>query len=309
MNLLRLEELESRDLLSSGYVAPQHFAAPSFALGGATGAAVLAERPAHSDFGQGSTFYGWNVMPAGPSWIIPLSSAEPAETTVVEWMVIIVKTPARQSSVTVAGTDPTSVPEVAETPKPPNADTGTAIAAVDSVTSPTATNSAARATSQTPFVIVPTVNAPTLYADLQGPISTQLANRSVRPADGSLGRTGSVNPLLLDTQSQTTPAASSGDASGESVAEPPAEPTPTLPGMLAALPAVDLAALGRGLEQFMDRIERVGEQIVGDGEGLRPWLIAAAAATAACEIARRQIQRTEDDRPTAVGAFGTATDL
>jgi hypothetical protein len=79
--------------------------------------------------------------------------------------------------------------------------------------------------------------------------------------------------------------------------------------MLAALPAVDLAALGRGLEQFMDRIERVGEQIVGDGEGLRPWLIAAAAATAACEIARRQIQRTEDDRPTAVGAFGTATDL
>jgi hypothetical protein len=60
------------------------------------------------------------------------------------------------------------------------------------------------------------------------------------------------------------------------------------------LPTVDLTALGQGLRQFLSRIEQAGEELVGDGDGLRPWLIAGAAAATACEIARRQMQRTED---------------
>jgi hypothetical protein len=54
-----------------------------------------------------------------------------------------------------------------------------------------------------------------------------------------------------------------------------------------------MAALGRGLRQFLGEIERVGHELVRDedGSGLRPWLVAGAASAAACEIARRQLKR------------------
>jgi hypothetical protein len=48
------------------------------------------------------------------------------------------------------------------------------------------------------------------------------------------------------------------------------------------------------LGHFLTRIEKAGEQLVGDGDGLRPWLIAGAAAATACEIARRQLKRAAE---------------
>ena len=89
----------------------------------------------------------------------------------------------------------------------------------------------------------------------------------------------------------------------------PSEQPSALPALLSAMPVVDLTVVGRGLDQFMHRLERAGEKLVGDGEGLRPWLVAAAAAATACEIARRQMRRTYDRERATSLTFGTTTDV
>jgi hypothetical protein len=62
--------------------------------------------------------------------------------------------------------------------------------------------------------------------------------------------------------------------------------------VLTALPSFDLATLERGMQQFLDQIEGVGEQLGGSsGPGLYPWIAAMAAAAVACEVGRRQLKR------------------
>jgi hypothetical protein len=47
------------------------------------------------------------------------------------------------------------------------------------------------------------------------------------------------------------------------------------------------------MQQFLARLERVGEYLVLDGgeNGLWPWIVAGVTAAAACEFARRQWKR------------------
>jgi hypothetical protein len=139
-----------------------------------------------------------------------------------------------------------------------------------------------------------------------GPITAQSSVRNVRSGDAVVVP-GSA--LLAQIGASTGVATQPVTEGADPVEAKPSEQPSALPALLSAMPAVDMTVLGRGLDQFMHRLERAGEQLVGDGEGLRPWLVAAAAAATACEIARRQMRRTYD-RERATGlTFGTTTDV
>jgi hypothetical protein len=58
--------------------------------------------------------------------------------------------------------------------------------------------------------------------------------------------------------------------------------------------AVDIARLSRGFKQFLDGIERTAER-VSESDGLRTWIAAGAVAAIACELARRQLRRHSAD--------------
>jgi hypothetical protein len=55
-----------------------------------------------------------------------------------------------------------------------------------------------------------------------------------------------------------------------------------------------VAAVEAGLRQFLEQLERVGECLTAerDDSELWPWVVAAAAAATACEIARRQLRQS-----------------
>jgi hypothetical protein len=61
---------------------------------------------------------------------------------------------------------------------------------------------------------------------------------------------------------------------------------------------VDLAALERGLQEFLDRLDRITPAAAWDADdlGLIAWVIAAAAALTACEIGRRQLRRAAGEQ-------------
>jgi hypothetical protein len=73
-------------------------------------------------------------------------------------------------------------------------------------------------------------------------------------------------------------------------------PSPQAPDVLTVLPPFDLSALELGLQQFLGQLERMGQQLTGhrDGTGLGLWIVAGAAAATACEIARRQLVRSQE---------------
>ena len=90
-----------------------------------------------------------------------------------------------------------------------------------------------------------------------------------------------------------TPADAAPD-SGSARTEPDGSLLPA-PALLASVPPLDLSALERGLQQFLEQLESAGQDLVEywEGAGLGPWIVAGAAALTACEIARRQIQRSD----------------
>jgi hypothetical protein len=278
MFTLRLEELESRHLLSGSYYAPQpqsRFMPPP-----ENGPTLFAVQPPTGDFHGGPAAYGgWDIAPQ------PFGGDPPAP---MRWIVITIRL--QDVNPTPGGSDAGSYqPAVAAPPRSAPADAGSIVAAAE-VASNRAV--AARVISQTPFTIVPSVTVPALAAEVQGPVAAQSPIHFLRPGDGIIGPAGPAGLTQLPTLAgvATPPAADEVQ---------PAETTPPVPapaerGPLAALPAVDIAALGRGLERFLVQLERAGEELVGDGDGLRPWLVAGAAAAAACEIARRQFRRAAE---------------
>jgi hypothetical protein len=72
-----------------------------------------------------------------------------------------------------------------------------------------------------------------------------------------------------------------------------AAPAPPRLDVLAVLAPGALPALGAGMQQFLEQLERMGQRLGEDRaeNGLWPWLVAGAAAAVACEIARRQLGR------------------
>jgi hypothetical protein len=70
---------------------------------------------------------------------------------------------------------------------------------------------------------------------------------------------------------------------------------PALSSVLSILPPMDLADLERGLRRFVGQLETAGQSLlrpVERGE-FWPWIVAAAAALAACEIARREFRSAD----------------
>lgn len=65
---------------------------------------------------------------------------------------------------------------------------------------------------------------------------------------------------------------------------------PPLSSVLSVLPPTDLSNLERGLRQFVAQLESTGQSLFRPAERSEfwPWIVAAAAALAACEIARRE---------------------
>jgi hypothetical protein len=69
--------------------------------------------------------------------------------------------------------------------------------------------------------------------------------------------------------------------------------------VLSVLPPVDLSALERGMQQFLEQLGGMGQELADsrDGSGLYLWVVAAATAAAAYEIARRQLPKSGDGGP------------
>jgi hypothetical protein len=101
------------------------------------------------------------------------------------------------------------------------------------------------------------------------------------------------NPVSsLPSIRETAPSGSEADQ--PLPATKPEQPA-TLPGVLSLLPPLDLVSLERGLRQFVAQIESAGQSLlrpVARGN-MWPWVVAAAAALAACEIARREFRGQE----------------
>jgi len=92
-------------------------------------------------------------------------------------------------------------------------------------------------------------------------------------------------------------------AGGSDAGDPQPIPRSAVPsalsGVLSILPPIDLSNLERGLRQFVAQLESTGQALLRPVERaeLWPWIVAAAAALAACEIARREVRSSEFKGP------------
>jgi hypothetical protein len=304
MNTLRLEELEQRDLLNAAYHVPP----PAPREFGDVRANWDMERSTLAHLNNQDSARVDSVSPRS-SIVLETSSRSffdggsflivPAREIVV--VVISIQMPDQNGGGTQSDgggadsggtvTTPAPVPRPmvkVPTPSAPETTTST-VADLSGIRAQAAAAAAPRPASQTtPFVLVPPASVPALVADPHGTVAIA-ANQNYH----------GLNGIIPGSPATAFPATSGGaiveDPSGETVEPPPAQPEPAaLPGVLSALSTGDLTALGRELGQFLNRIEKAGEELVGDGDGLRPWLIAGAAAATACEIARRQLKRAAE---------------
>ena len=316
MNTLRVEELEPRHLLSGACSSPPPSPAQPLAAG--TYISPSAERSPFVDFGDGHAGpvgrdrLGARSPEVGPSQGIVLHDLEYSRSEAVglhvtiSWTAITGKPQARETSSTRPNPDPPSAsPDtangsesakaepaaVAPPPELANNGHGTSAPTPATVTATTA----APPNPQSRFLFLSLADAQGGRAEAPGFFPTQASARALREGDGvvagpgpSLGYSQPLPPRVA------TSAATSQDEepAGEGLKLPP----PTVPGVLASLPPLDLSALDHGLRQFLEQLDWVGQKLTRrrDGTGLDPWFVAAAAAAAACEIARRQFRRHAD---------------
>jgi hypothetical protein len=103
-------------------------------------------------------------------------------------------------------------------------------------------------------------------------------------------------PLLwgsLSSPPRSAPAAPVAGPNAEPVEEGPAPVLPRIADVLPVLPPFELSALERGIQRFLGQLEQFGENLTGRGSatGWYLWVVAGAAAVAACEIGRRQLRQ------------------
>lgn len=281
MNLLRLEELESRDLLNAAYVATQP---PSRESMPGNPPMWLAAPPFAGDFGGPGAGGGRMGQALGG---MP-QSFDAGSAPEITFIIITFDVPEQASAGNTGGSYAGSNAGVTlSNPKPPATDAGSIAAVVDLSSLHAAAATASRAGSQAPFTVVTPAVVPTLSGELQGPIAVPLSARTVRPGTEVMPS----GPAWLSQGPTATVAATPAVEENQPAEAKSVESA--LPGVLAALPTIDMAALGHGLQQFLTRIERAGEELVGDVDGLRPWIVAGAAAATACEIARRQMAKSQ----------------
>jgi hypothetical protein len=277
MAILRVEELEQRHLLSGGFfrsAAP----APSYDHGG--WAAWFSPPPMDMQIGGPRDGYGRQFGPPAGEYSGPLRDGGRATNGPLEAGPVV----RLSNSVIEAAPEGQNVARLA--------DSRATLPVVDAPNPDRGANAAtatARFTvsSQTPLLLsvlatVPSVVTPRIGVSLspgsttgfggEGTGVVPATTRSVTPNSGS---------AVIDS-----PAAGTLPKDRNSKSFPPIGP-----GLLSILPGVDLQSLSRGLREFLARIERSAEHLVEDGDGIRPWIMAGAAAVVASEIARRQLRR------------------
>jgi hypothetical protein len=292
MNALRLEELEQRDLLNAYMAVP-----PRTSFAGHTSSTSGMELPALSNYrSDGNDSLASPIAAASPR----MNDGSPV--VIVETVEIVVinirMEPSHQSPYTDgSNSNASDTGNVAVDPPTKPVDRTPAATSRETVTD--AATTAVNASAAISRAVIPQTT-PFAFGPQANPAAAAIPPL-VAPLPLALGRTADGMALAVPAPAQplATPAGGGAQAAVPESAEPPLAPeeTPAAAPVLAPLATIDMASLGRGLGQFLHQIEKVGEELVGDGDGLRPWLIAGAAAATACEIARRQLRRAAEFAP------------
>jgi hypothetical protein len=276
MSILRVEELEQRHLLSGGLL---HTATPvpldrSGAMAWtlpSTGTAPVNSRdcPGHSDPGAGQfgSFENQNlgslegvvqvpIVSFARNQVVPLPTNNPEGPDAGHGG-------ARQNSLSF-------IPAVRE----PSADHGSNVPMVEARASP----------FQSPALVGALASIPSAI-ELSTTSALSFGQKKVRSQEVFL-----APPIVPPSNRTPGPPASAASASRRSEAGGGKPDSPIRPSLVSIVSAVDVARLTRGFNEFLESVERTAER-VAESDGLRPWIVAGAAAAVACELARRQLRR------------------
>lgn len=287
MSILRVEQLEPRQLLSGGCFPLQSSPRPISDAGSPF--PRVAERRSFVDFGQ--SHFGSDT----PTWTHPFDVRHAGPTLVAVRFPIGNDGPPRSGPGPIGGP---GVSDIADSggPTPAAVVAGRGPAGMEV---PHETNLAAAASAAPPRMNLP----PATLLDLAGAAALRLTLPALLavapPLSPTSGRedvsvaptTGSPGQWLRDVNAVTADP-------GQPRLAPPELP-PALSTVLSVLSPIDLADLERGLRQFVGQLESAGRSLlrpVERGE-FWPWIVAAAAALAACEIARREFRSQEPRGP------------
>ena len=312
MYTLQVEELEPRQLLSGAGGSVRPALAPSAAASTCAAPKTPQSAPVDSGSAHASssapdtprqsteqhTAISANTHPSvassGQQTVAPSAgNAAPAESVASSRASPVVPvTTFTASNVSVS-------PEPASPSHAPGPDGSAEAAAVSGEPTPAATETLAAASSEHPNPQFPAgagnlTAIPVLHAEVQAQAVTRAIVAAVREGEGP----GTWSFPWLDNHPLVTPGTSPspmGEVPGEEA--PAAElvlPSLPAPDVLSALWPWGLSTVERGMEQFLQQLDRMGQRLGRhhDDQGLWPWLVAGAAAATACEIARRQLRRT-----------------
>jgi hypothetical protein len=186
----------------------------------------------------------------------------------------------------VGGGAPATGPEIATGPETVRAEAVAALSAPEPAESSRVVNTAAIVAALGTLSQQPNLQPPPLIGNLIGIPGVRLDVQALAAAR-STAQTVREGPQVGGAATPVTVGPEE-----EQAEDRPPLPSPRVAGALSALAPVDLSALELGMQQLLDQLGRKGSSLIGhrDGTGLWLWIVAGTAATAACEIARRQVR-------------------
>jgi hypothetical protein len=281
MSILRVEQLEPRQLLSGGCFAPEPSPRPPADAGSPF--AWVAERGSFIDFGHDR--YG----PDAWTWSQPILLERASPPVVIVRLLPGGDGPTRNGP-TPVGSGPAARDESgAGEPGP---------AIVVSARGPAGTDLPHEA-AVAPAPLARVNLQPATLLDLAGAAALRLALPALvavaPPVAGASGRDEIPHALNAASPGQSIAEAPAATPSPERPPITAPELPPALSTVLSILPPADLAELERGLRHFVGQLESAGRSLLRPVERVDfwPWIVAAAAALAACEIARREVRSND----------------
>jgi hypothetical protein len=291
MSILRVEQLEPRQMLSGVCFTPESSPPPSTEAGSPD--AWVADRRSFVDFGPDR--YNWYAPTWSHTVIVERVGPQPTPVLTIRFPTINEGTPrsapAPGGSGAVVGDDADGVrilpaTQVARSPA------GTEIPR--ETTAVSAPPASPVGINLQPAALIDLAGAAAIRLALPALVGVAPSIPGVGGRDEFPGPTGTVSP------STSIPASPTGGSEGDRQSLPitPDSP-PSLSSVLSVLPPLDLAGLERGLRQFVAQLESTGQTLLRPVERSEfwPWIVAAAAALAACEIARREFRSSESRAP------------
>jgi hypothetical protein len=292
---LEVEELEPRFLLSGAGFCPHGTSPQASGAGGwtsraAVGSSVVDPGGSHA----GAVEQGWT----GRGSAVERANTVAAPATPVAATVEVRTTSLRTTAEVARGPQPNTsqATAIAPTPQGPTESSGTGVASVQPAAETPAESSEPQAVVERPSVggllvlenLLVSGVLPALVSGLAAAGPPVGGGREVLALDYLPGLLLPLSPLPRTGPSPMNTPDGTGTAKG------PGEEPSQVSDVLTALAPGDLSALERGLLHFLERLGPAGSRPAGDREGttLYPWVVAGAAAVAACEIARRQLRRS-----------------